>query len=508
MVVKALNKLRDQTFVGPSPMAVLPNQSTKNEFLDLVIFGAGAAGVAAALEAQAQGLSFALIEKGAQIPGGVLTSVAPRFVSVGMYEWPHLSSQDHGFPIFPPSAVPHSLILPGTSPLLIVSFAKLFGTQANPSIKKWKANATNMALPNTPKQFAFVSTSLSHNSKNELAAKLSTFFELEPTSSKPLSLRCTLPGGQQVSFKSRWVVYAVGFERESQHICTSIPALPAPQVPAPVYHLQNPDFWSIDYFDYPLGRKTVLIIGSGDGALQDAFRFCVLRSQKTMDPHSAWNVLEENFMAAIKTKSISEDQAINFLERGKKRLAEAEMYTTGHNMWHVVSDANYRLDLVVREQIAEWLKDPEFGEIFLCAVKSMLRNKNGENISLTLIRRGGDCAPFQKCYLLNRTWAWLLHAMGAYSLLNGTVDGFSPKTKPSQGGYVSSVDAKLVDIPVGAIFPHPLRRGFDIVILRAGLQKADELTVHSGSPTPQHIGILPAKVTRLDLTRLPPPIRP
>ncbi|WP_157764359.1 NAD(P)-binding protein [Burkholderia pseudomallei] len=55
----------------------------------LLICGAGAAGLAAAKEADAHNISFVLVEKGRSVPGGVLRSKATRYVSTAMYEWPH-----------------------------------------------------------------------------------------------------------------------------------------------------------------------------------------------------------------------------------------------------------------------------------------------------------------------------------------------------------------------------------------------------------------------------------
>lgn len=77
------------TSFHPSPTTVLSVQ--------LVIFGAGAAGLAAAMAAKKRNLSFVLVERGSSIPGGVMASNAQRYVSVSMYEWPNVSSSQHGY---------------------------------------------------------------------------------------------------------------------------------------------------------------------------------------------------------------------------------------------------------------------------------------------------------------------------------------------------------------------------------------------------------------------------
>jgi len=95
-----------RTLIEPSlskPKLPETNTETRSRKFQLLICGAGAAGLAAAKEADAHNISFVLVEKGRSVPGGVIRSKAMRYVSTSMYEWPHPTHREHDYPLSKPA---------------------------------------------------------------------------------------------------------------------------------------------------------------------------------------------------------------------------------------------------------------------------------------------------------------------------------------------------------------------------------------------------------------------
>lgn len=510
MVVDALV---DSGLVSPGTAKQVTGVANPNRSLqvDLVIFGAGAAGLAAAMAAKAKKLSFALVERGPDIPGGVLQSQAERYVSVSMYEWPNVSSTMHDYPVAHPqvintSASAFSLSLP--SPVLIADFANAVKAATSTDINAWIAQGNAMtnsgnAVGNAPR-LAFVNATATDKTKRMLAGMLTRIVHIKPRikhAPMHIAFEVSPPnftGGpkRSVALNTRVVLYATGFEPETKYLDRKELLL----------HEDNQPFWEPDDFDEEFAGRMkpprVLIQGSGDGALQDLFRMCVKRNSACNDPLRAWEKLEsEARLLATKAPPISASDFDFALARAKAAFSDREVYTTGHLAWRRSVEAYRQLDTEIRQLIQAWRNCPSLHYMF----KAFEKMRREDISSVTLMRSPSygpgnvDWSCFEKCYLLNRVWAWFLFEANAFELMNGVAAKFARRQK-------SSVTYRYVAKEVVEVLPGNatnwvgvFTKRFDIVILRAGTRKAKEKG--------QHLGFFPQQITRLDLTRIVPPIR-
>lgn len=518
MVVDALvdSGHLDEGDAVPASTIFDPNSKTALS-VQLVIFGAGAAGLAAAMAAKKRNLSFVLVERGSSIPGGVMASKAQRYVSVSMYEWPNVSSTQHGYPVAYPKVITDNkgvFALKLAEPMLIGDFAAAVKVVAGPDLAVWTSRGLGVVAAtkstSVVPQLAFTNATATPKTKNRLAAMLHRAVHIRPRHYRtPILIELDVGSGRLVGISANAVLYATGFEPESRYMDRDLT----------MFHEDNQPFWEYDTFDeHQAGLQestlpTVLIQGSGDGALQDLFRMCVKRDPARNDPLRAWSELEERakgmaVAAAVKAggKSCADEASSRFdhaLLAAKTAFADRDGYTTGHLTWRRSIEAYRHLDTEVWGLIRAWRGCSSLKHMF--AAFEQMQRKDVDQVTLVRLPQaspnGADWSCFEKCYLLNRVWAWFLFEAGAFDLLNGVAEAFSrDNALPSQCRYQYSAKQVIRLQPDSALANlGSYTQTFDIVILRIGTQRAAEKG--------QHLGLLPRQITRLDLTRIAPPIR-
>lgn len=481
MVVRTLQRAG---LVGPGAPA------GKEDF-QLLICGAGVAGLAAAKEAHARGISFMLIEKSGQVPGGVLAKKARRYVSTGMYEWPRPNHDQHDYPLCAPLLVNEKLPAPTltlgfSNPVLIKEFSSEVETFLKNELDDWKQNFVDMQSGVLPLKSSILAlnTKLSESSKKLLSGMLNGKVSVHgvPLHDQDLPSVDFEPAVGPVSasnFQFRYIIYAVGFAGESSEYAKGKKA------PKP---FRNVPFWAKDSIAAEcLGFKRPLvpcvgILGSGDGAMQDTLR-CLVRPDI---PHAlaAWDRLMEAGTAA---GCLLDSPHVKI---AMARVAAADGYATGAAIWTHEMNVYEALDKAFMDIVADLMKAERVA--LLEGVKHLLRS---DVTKVTLVNQSGY---FTKAYALNRFMVLLLHALlkdpdsghqGKLEILSGEVTDFLNITADRRGARVEIRTSSGIDT-----------RDFDLVIIRGGLDRSQQPTQLTGLS-----GLDPG---RAELGRIPPPIRP
>ncbi|WP_223495589.1 FAD-binding protein [Stenotrophomonas indicatrix] len=447
---------------------------------DLLICGAGAAGLAAALEAERLDLRFVLMDTDSQAGvGGVLRSPAARYVSAAMYEWPHSNHTDHRYPLRSAAfgAAKVALKLDMVAPLPAAKVGNAINAVYTTEVKNWTQRALNWGTQSCARsESCFVrDAKLERWSKERLQEMASG-----PLSVHGLPLKCRLlpalritSGGKTETHRFRFVIYAMGYAKEKNQYAEGKDCPPA---------YANTGFWEVDkVLDPALGfgvPPRVAVVGSGDGALQDALR-CLL---KVDHPLRAWEKISK---APGVAASVEISQAL-------RELATLDMHATMAATWSSSPRIYKRLDLRFARIAKELLASSKIGKAITKAVMRMLR---ADVQQVMLITQSGY---FSKAYALNRFLVILLYlvlkdnaAKGVPGLLfrRGPVENFSVagSTTGQRGGKLQLASGE---------------ESFDLIIIRGGL-KTDTLDAF-----PHRIGLTGRDTGRAGLGRIPLPIRP
>lgn len=459
----------------------------------LLICGAGMAGLAAAKEAQARGISFVLVEKGDQVPGGVLASDADRYVSTGMYEWPRPNHDQHDYPLCAPELL-FDQLFPGSTlnlafstPVLIQDFSRAVESALRNDLRDWKQNFLDLQRGASPLQSSALAlnTQLSIASKASLSALLDGKVSIHgvPLNDQALpvvDLESAVGSTSTPGLRFRYVIYAVGFASESSEYAQGETA------PMP---FKNVPFWAKDQiadrwlgFNLPPRAPRVGILGSGDGAMQDTLR-CLVNPDI---PHAlaAWNRLMETTNhkgRLLHSPNVAVAMA---------KVAAADAYTTGGATWTHEVKMYKALDAAFIDVIAALIKNEL--DLLIAGTNDLIRD---DIACVTLINRHGY---FTKAYALNRFMVLLLHAVlqrhesmhrGKLEILSGRVTKFANITADRRGATLEIKTSSGIKT-----------KDCDLVIIRGGLDSSQQPTQLTGLS-----GLDPG---RAELGRIPPPIRP
>lgn len=468
---------------------VAPHAAEVDTEFQLLIVGAGAAGLSAAKEASTHGVSFVLIEQGDDAPGGVLRSSAKRYVSAAMYEWPHPNHTEHEFPLAMPHLLgqektPPTLPLDFTTPVTVGEFGRRVVDVLQPSLAEWKANYARFSLgERLPSRELFIRRArLDTETKKKLQDTLNERVSIHGI---PLN-EVVLPvvtlenrsGARERSFKFQYVIYAVGFGVETSDY--------AGKMSPPYVGYDHRSFWDEDLIpESNLGfsqAPRVGILGAGDGALQDALRCLV--DPKWVHPLAIWDEILECSQGGRPRLKYSRN-----VDKALARIAAADAYTTAGAIWSHRPHIFESLDQVFKDIVSDLIALE--GSKLKVAIRSVLRK---DVQSLTIVTRHGY---FTKAYALNRFLAYLFHdalkrwGLGHFDILSGEVISFAP-IAGSKRGAVLQIQEPLA--------PASSFRHCELAIIRGGLDKAT-------APT-QLVGLTGIDTGRAELGRIPPAIRP
>ncbi|WP_353099501.1 FAD-binding protein [Stenotrophomonas lactitubi] len=447
---------------------------------DLLICGAGAAGLAAALEAERLGLRFVLMDTDARAGvGGVLRSPAARYVSAAMYEWPHSNHEDHRYPLrsaaFGASKV--ALQLDMVAPLQAAQVGSAINAAYNTEVTNWTQRALNWGTQSYVRsESCFVrDAKLESWSKKRLQEMINGRVSVHglPLKFRSLPALCVTSGGKMEAHRFRFVVYAMGYAKEKNQY--------ADGKDCPVAY-SNAGFWECDKILQPsLGfahSPRVAILGSGDGALQDVLR-CLLKADH---PLHAWEKIIANPAVAA---SVEISQAL-------RELATFDMHATMAATWSTSPRIFRRLDLRFAKVAKELLASAAVSAAVTSAVQGMLRSDIKEVVLIT------HSGYFSKAYALNRFLVILL-----YMVLKKTTAGSAPCLLFRRGPVKNfSVAGHATMQRGGALQLTSGNEEFDLIIIRGGL-KTDTLDAF-----PHRIGLTGRDTGRAGLGRIPLPIRP
>lgn len=489
---------------------LIGGDSNRTVDFPLLICGAGAAGLAAAKEADALGIRFVLVEKENTVPGGILNSDADRYVSTAMYEWPHPNHTQHAYPLSAPALLGTdtgllpSLVLKLDKAVLIADFGKVLGKALDTEIQKWTKSFTAFARHSNAKTWPSMliqNVSIEETSKAELKklVDMKVGIHGQPLADVELP-RITLASSsgttpdtmspailEGLSLQFAYVIYANGFPQEAVAYATEEdPVTKERQLKFPFPLYVHNHFWKKDtVFDarlgFSTGKPSVGILGSGDGALQDALR-CLVSKHK--HPLEIWDALMA--YRADKSKAL---QYSAHVQKALARVAAADLYTTSGAVWHHGIQVFNSLDAAFKE-IIQMLYAHESVKLDK-AIDSLLRDDVG---LVTLVTQHGY---FTKAYALNRFLILLFHARFAregaptpkLEIISGTVKTFEQVGSGVRGAmFTVELNAKI------------LTRTCDLVILRGGLER-------SNAPL-QQAGLTGVDTGRAGLGRIPAPIRP
>lgn len=447
---------------------------------DLLICGAGAAGLAAALEAERLGLRFVLMDTDARAGvGGVLRSPAARYVSAAMYEWPHSNHADHRYPLrsaaFGASEV--ALQLDMVAPLEAAQVGNAINVAYAPDVACWTLRAANWGQQSQARsESCFVrGAKLGRRSKELLQALTTRRISVHglPLQSRTLpSIRITA-GGKTEMHRFRFVIYAMGYAKEGAQYAEG------KDCPA---GYSNVDFWKNDQILKPaLGFQhspRVAILGSGDGALQDALR-CLL---KIDHPLEAWNRIIADPMVS---GSVEISQAL-------RELATSDMQATTAATWSSSPEIYKRLDVRFALVARKLLSSDPVGPAVDSAVLRLLRADVKE---VVLITHSGH---FSKAYALNRFLVILLRRV-----LRRNAGTSVPRLTLTYGPVKDfHVDGDATEQRGGTLQLASGSEKFDLVIIRGGLKTDTE------NEFPHRVGLTGRDTGRAGLGRVPLPIRP
>lgn len=463
---------------------VIEKSDEKDGHFQLLIVGAGAAGLAAAAEASACGVSFVLIEKSENAPGGVLRSEAKRYVSTAMYEWPHPNHTQHKFPLSSPSllgdADSSSLELIIKKPLTVKAFGEVLTKALKSNLKKWTKNGKQYCKKQqlSSRELFFAKTSLTNQTKADLATTLPKEISIHGIPlNKTILPKVTLniDSSEAGPFNFEYIIYAVGFGTETTKYAED-------KVPYKGY--EHVSFWEKDSIsENNLGFSeppNVGILGSGDGALQDALR-CLVKP-KWPHPLAIWNEI-----LAHQQKGKPRLKYSRHIDKALAKVAAADGYTTGGAIWTPKKHIFKSLDQAFKNIVSGLVKKDKAK--LRRAVLSMLR-KDVEKV--TIITLTGH---FTKAYALNRFLVYLFYEIlkkelpGKLEILAGEVRSFNKIDNNIRG---ATLEIKLPNSNVET-------RVCELTIIRGGI---DATT----SPT-QLVGLTGIDTGRAELGRIPPAIK-
>lgn len=499
MLVKTL---KDTGALDDNPTSGMRKGS--NGRVDLLICGAGPAGIAAATEAQRLGISFVLLDRGKSFPSGVLNTAAVRYVSTAMYEWPHSVHDRHEFPLQTPMLLGNNYgTLPALNlsikrPLTIREFCMALKKRIGPKLNKWTSNfdpvtgalTGNAYIPNacldSPSKKRLRSMLKSRHSMNgqsnpSIQLPLLAFANLSaPAQGAPTAKHTGVKdkGSPTKQFYERigpyqfaYIIYAAGFGSESKKYAKDKWARSHAFV----------GFWEKDsvqdpWLGFPPGVKpSVVILGSGDGALQDALR-CLVDPNKARHPLDIWHRLMVDPFGRDLNRS-------RHVQIALREIAACDAYTTSGAIWTADKHIYESLDRRFREIAREFAG--HHGARLRSAFRLLLRP---DVSTVTIVTLKGY---FTKAYALNRFLILLfdelfrrdVHSFPQLSIASGEVDRFTVSRTNKRGGVVKLLDETRI-------------KG-DLVIIRGGLESRGQL-----------IGIKAHDTARAELGRIPPPIRP
>ncbi|QHP90710.1 hypothetical protein EXE55_07065 [Burkholderia glumae] len=457
------------------------NQLPNSAHFQLAIFGAGIAGVAAAMQAEKEGVRFILIEKGT-FPSGVLSKTSERYVSTSMYEWPNVVFDTHTFPLRSPRLLgldvsEWALNLLIGAPLKIGDFSTRFIDSVNEYIETWRTNAISGRDGN----WLVENSSLSEDSKKSLAQLVSApgssmlAKQIDAGDAVPLSIETSVPsmtGVNSMSLDAEYLLYAVGYGKETRKF--------SPDKPAP--DLRFNDFWDSDEIDsYQLGstygKPDVLIVGSGDGALQDALR-CLFEKKEAAHALEIWNLIVGQRFGRDPRNLTERPELMTALQS----LASYDGYTTVGTAWSGSAVAYRNLDAEF-SKVAKFVSD-KLGGLILDNMRPALRT---DIRTITILTRDGY---FSKAYALNRFLAHLIFQVLStrgwpiLSIACGDIIDIAPNTD-KRGGTVYFRDGRP-------------QQQYPVIILRGGLDRSTE----------QQVGLSGRDTGRMELGRIALPIVP
>jgi hypothetical protein len=471
--------IRDQVVRAQLVVRALKQGGLTNEDSDpLLICGAGVAGLAAAMEAEALGMPFILIEKKIG-PAGVLAGTGTRYVSPTMYEWPATSADIHSFPMsaFLPilgtgkaaSASPFQYVF--TQPALIATFAATIISQATPRLTAWQAAAQ---ADSGDAQYYFLTT-IAEESKKALQNTLAS--DNETKALPPLLLDSATMGVREKRFSA--VLFTAGMAPES-------PMLKWKNDTTGKVHdfnSETPGFWDPDELLLPnfgLGAgapdASVLVVGGGDGAIQDALR-CLVDPAKASSTLAVWEQIASAISAAGLPSLCGPYKWTN-VEDVLRHILTLESYTTTGAMW--VANGRIYKDLDLQYQrLAEVLI--RLYPVVENTITGMLR---GDIRRVYLSARGG----FSKCYALNR----FLIQLFANVLQKGRCKVYFKIVDEIHAFSSISFGKKMA----GVVYVGMAPKKFDLIVSRIG----------SPGVAYQAIGLSGIKPERVEFGRIPVPL--
>ncbi|GEM_PF-2735556 len=450
---------------------------------DLLICGAGAAGLAAALEAERLGLRFILMDTDSHAGvGGVLRSPAARYVSAAMYEWPHSNHADHRYPLRSAAfgAADVELQLDMARPLRASHLRHKISAAYHRSMTKWTQSAMSWGAESLIRSDScFVKGArLGRRSKELLKSLMVGRMSVHgiPLQFRSLpSIRITA-GKKTELHRFRFVIYAMGYAKEKNQYAEGKDCPDA---------YSNTGFWERDKIMQPaMGFQTVAtprvaILGSGDGALQDALR-CLLKSDHPLD---AWNGI---ISRAGVGGSVEISQAM-------RELATADMHASMAATWSSSPAIYKRLDIRFALVARKLLNSGKVGSAVSEAVLAMLRKDVSE---VMLVTHSGY---FSKAYALNRFLLILLRRIlrrrHAGDRLPRLIRRAGPVENFSVDGTAKTQRGGKLQFAAGP-------ETFDLIIVRGGLKTDTE------SAFPHRVGLSGRDTGRAGLGRIPLPIRP
>ncbi|WP_414447966.1 NAD(P)-binding protein [Burkholderia sp. 22PA0099] len=452
-----------------------------NFAFQLAIFGAGIAGIAAALQAEEEGIRFVLVEKN-RYPSGILASTADRYVSTSMYEWPNTTSDSHTYPLDKPvlldSALWKALRLRFTKSVTIDTFNRQFKALVAKNVNLWRQNAIMKKSGDWLVEY----TTLSEASRKDLAKTVTSGTDSMISASidggDPVALsldyRPPKKAFRKLSIESDYLLYAIGYGKEAKTFSDQ----------RIERDLEFDDFWKKDSIPkLALGfphRPTVLIIGSGDGALQDALR--CLFDPKVPHPLEIWH-------AAVGTSPVTMGICLASYPpvlTAMRRIQSYDGYTTSGLIWGNQPTAYRDLDAAFIDIATQLVS--EVGRELWHNVSPLLRR----DVEWISVIRQDDW--FSKAYPLNRFLIYLIMALYRRFKPHAPYPGFDVSKRKvvsirshgnRRGGTVTFDDGSV-------------SRHCDAVIYRGGLDRTAE----------QQVGLSGKDTGRIELGRIPPPVVP
>ncbi|BEU25776.1 FAD-dependent oxidoreductase [Paraburkholderia sp. 22B1P] len=457
----------------------------KGQEFDLAIFGAGIAGVAAALQAEREGLRFILIEKDS-FPGGILKSKANRYVSTSMYEWPNTTYGSHKFPLRTPELLglnieEWSLQLEFSKPVRIEEFSDRFVAAVQARVNVWRKNATGREIGSWLVEGAAMTEATKRTLLDLLSQNNGSMLASDIKEGEPVRIVYEqAPYPATTTVWSKYLIYAVGYGKEQESLASD----------GSTKKLEFTHFWAEDRVDKEyLGFRSsirlvappnVLVIGSGDGALQDALR-CLVKCEEAAHPLAIWEALIGQKRDPADILNVCDEPE---LQEAMRELLSYDVYSTGGATWGGSPESFAQLDAAF-DKIAQRLVSL-LGDRLAANLQLIVRP---DVDSVTIARREPH---FSKAYALNRFLILLIRRL---------LDELPPTVvRPS----LHFVDGDVADVKVSKD-----KRGGTVSLESKGTLGAFRLIIQRGGidrSGDQRIALESADAGRIELGRIPPPV--